>query len=202
MSEVISINTDELAKVKPAESAPKVPTYFLVSEDDPILRQKLEDFDFNNPPIDPNSFASSLVETCILNRGLGLSANQCGFKYRVFVAGAGDEYVAYFNPNIIDVSDEFEIGPEGCLSFPHLYLNVYRRKWVEIEYQDYTGEKKTVKLEGLSARVILHEYDHMEGITFHTRAKPMALKSGIDKRNKLYYKMDRAKKKLNKMGIK
>lgn len=205
MSDVISFDTKELAKVKPTQTATKistVPTYRLIPEDSEILRQELEEFDFNNRPMDPNLFASSLVETCIQNRGLGLSASQCGFKYKVFVAGAGDEYVAYFNPKILKVSDEEEIGPEGCLSFPHLYLSVYRPKWVEIEYQDFNGEKKSARLEGLTARVILHEYDHLIGVTFHSRAKPMALKSGLDKRNKMIYKLNRAQKKLNKMGIK
>jgi peptide deformylase len=207
MSDVISFDTKELAKVKPEQKATAtkvttLPTYKLVSENDPILKQELEEFDFTNPPIEPNLFASSLVETCIANRGLGLSANQCGFKHKVFVAGAGEEYVAYFNPKILAVSEEEEIGPEGCLSFPHLYFSIYRPKWVEVEYQDFTGEKKTARLEGLTARVVLHEYDHMNGITFHTRAKPMALKSGLDKRDKLFYKLNRAQKKLNKMGVK
>ena len=97
--DVISFNTEQQAKqpsIKKVE--PKV--FSLVPETDPILKQVLPEFDFNNPPVNPMEFASSLVETCKLHKGIGLAANQCGFKHRVFVMGAGDEYVAFFNPKI------------------------------------------------------------------------------------------------------
>ena len=203
MTDVISFNTDELAKVKPVKTT-NILTYNLVDENDPILYQPVTDWDFSDPrfgPKEANEFASSLVETCIKNRGLGLSANQCGFPYKVFVAGYDDNYVAYFNPKIIKQSSESEIGPEGCLSFPHLYLNILRSKWVEVEYQDFNGEKHTARFEGLTARIFLHEYDHMMGIVFANRAKPLALKSGIDKRNKLFNRMKKAQKHLSKLAM-
>ena len=87
MSDVISFNTDELAKVKPSKTA-NIVTYNLVDENDPILYEPIKEWDFTDPNFgvnQANEFASSLVETCIKNRGLGLSANQCGFPYRVFV---------------------------------------------------------------------------------------------------------------------
>jgi len=202
MSDEIIINTGELAKVQPTVEEVKVPLFKLVPEDDTILSTRLPEFDFANPPVNPNEFASSLVETCKANRGLGLSANQCGFKYRVFVAGHGDNYVAYFNPKVISMSENEDIGPEGCLSFPHLFLNILRPRWVKVEYQDFNGETHQVQFEGLTARVFLHEYDHMEGITFKHRAKPLALKSGVEKRNKLFHKMEQAQKQLSKMAKK
>ena len=198
MSDVISFDTKELAKVKPTAEKINVPIFNLLPEGSPTLNEPLPDFDFSNPPVDPNQFASSLVETCIKNRGLGLSANQCGFPYRVFVAGAENEYVAYFNPKIISMSDNEDIGDEGCLSFPNLFLKVLRPRWVKIEYQDYKGEKHTGQFEGLTARILLHEIDHMNGITFNHRTKPLALKSGIDKRNKLMYRIERAAKAMQK----
>jgi peptide deformylase len=173
----------------------KLTTFNLVDENDPILNQKLVDFDFLNPPYNANEFASSLVETCKLHKGLGLSANQCGFKYRVFVMGdpLGD-YVAFFNPRIIEQSENMAHMSEGCLSFPQLFLNITRPETISVEYQDFTGEKKTATFTGLSARVFLHEYDHMEGITFTKKAKPLALQSGIKKREKLYGRFRKATK--------
>ena len=193
-NDVLSFDTKELAKVT------NIPTFTLVPETDQVLFEPLPVFDFDNPPVDPNEFASSLVETCIKNRGLGLSANQCGFKHRVFVAGAENNYVAYFNPKVLNISDETEIGPEGCLSFPHLYLNVIRPKKIDIEYQDFTGKKHTAHFEGLTARVFLHEYDHMEGVVFTSKTKPMALKMGKEKRAKLFQKLEKAQKQLSKMA--
>jgi peptide deformylase len=198
--EFLSFNTDELAQVKPTATRIQIPTFNLVPDNHEILHKVVSKWDFSNPPLNANEFASSLVETCIKNRALGLSANQCGFNYRVFVAGHGDNYVAYFNPEVISMSDEVEIGPEGCLSFPHLFLNVVRPKSVSVEYQDYNGEKHTAIFEGLTARVFLHEYDHMEGIVFTSRAKPLALKSGLEKRNKLFHKMEKAQKQLSKLA--
>ena len=196
MSDEIVLNTEEIAKVKPAERKLEVPLFKLVPENDDILKQQLIDFNFEEPLVNPNTFASSLVETCKKNNGFGLAANQCGFNYRVFVAGYGENYVAYFNPKIVWESEETEMGMEGCLSFPNLFLNISRPKMIDIEYQDFTGEKKTARLAGLTGRVVQHEYDHMNGVVFTSRAKPMALKSGLDKRNKLMRKYEKYAKAL------
>ena len=197
MSDMISFNTKELAKVVRKDEG-QILTYQLLPEGTPSLNEPLPEFDFSNPPVDPNAFASSLVETCIKNRGLGLSANQCGFPYRVFVAGAEENYVAYFNPKVISMSKEETLGDEGCLSFPNLFLKVYRPNTIEVEYQDFAGEKHTATFSGLTARIFMHELDHMNGITFNHRTKPLALKSGLDKRNKLMYRIERAAKVMEK----
>lgn len=196
MSDYISIDTGKLAQVSATQVKPK--TFRIVPEGEAPIHYAIPEFDFSNPPVNPNEFASSLVETCIKNKGLGLSANQCGFKYRVFVAGAGDEYVAYFNPRIVSMSRHENIGVEGCLSFPNLFLNVLRPQWVEVEYQDFNGVKHTTHFYDMTARILTHEIDHMNGITFIERTKPLALKSGVDKRNKLMYKMERAAKSLER----
>ena len=170
----------------------------ILPENDPNLYQTLDEFDFSNPPINPMQFASSLVETCKQYRGLGLSANQCGFPYRVFVAGHEDNYVAYFNPKVLVASVEEKIGLEGCLSYPNLFLNINRPETIQVEYQDYNGDKHTAVFQGMTARVFMHELDHMNGIIFTQRAKPLALKSGIDKRNKLMRKYEKYAKSLQK----
>ena len=182
MSDLIKINTEQQVKNSFAQ---QIPVFDLVNENHPLLRQKLDEFDFSKPPVDPNAFASSLVETCKKYNGYGLSANQCGFKHRVFVMGAGDEYVAMFNPKVLEYSPDGAMMVEGCLSFSLLGLRISRASWVVVEYQDFTGTKHQKRFEGLSARCFLHELDHMDGIVFTQRAKPLALKSGVDKRNKL-----------------
>jgi peptide deformylase len=184
MSEIITFNTEEIAKSGVHTPTQQVPLFDLVHEHHPILREVLPEFDFSNPPVNPNQFASSMVETCKMNHGIGLSANQCGFKYRMFVMGAGDEYVAFFNPKIISTNGESHM-IEGCLSFPFLGLRITRPETIEVEYQDYNGEKKTTKLNGISARCFLHELDHMNGVLYVDRAKPLALQQGKKKREKL-----------------
>jgi peptide deformylase len=156
----------------------------LVSSDDPILREVAPEFDFANCLVDPNKFASSLVETCKKNNGIGLSANQCGFPYRVFVMGSGDDYVAHFNPKITKYSETKVHMIEGCLSFPLLGLRITRPEDIEVEYQDFTGTTRQGKYTGISARCFLHELDHMNGIVYTSVARPLALKSGLDKVNK------------------
>ena len=81
--DILVLNTEELAKVKPTATKVTVPIFNILAEGTPSLNEPLPEFDFSNPPVNPNQFASSLVETCIKANGLGLSANQCGFPYRV-----------------------------------------------------------------------------------------------------------------------
>jgi len=185
---VFKIDTsDALTTVQPAR-VENIETFDLVSPDDPILREVMPHFDFDNAIINPNDFASSLVETCKKNNGIGLSANQCGFPYRVFVMGSGDNYVAHFNPEVIESSGESHM-LEGCLSFPLLGLRISRPAEITVKYQDFHGVEHTTKYVGISARCFLHELDHMNGIVYTDRTKPLALKSGLDKRNKMIKKM-------------
>jgi len=80
--------------------------YNLVDCYDPILSEKLEPFDFNNPPVVPRYLAVSLIETMVANRGVGLAANQVGLPYRVLVMGAENVGFACFNPEILSVERE------------------------------------------------------------------------------------------------
>jgi peptide deformylase len=197
MSDTLVFNTEEgMTKIA-------VPTFDLVAEDDPILREVLPEFDFTNPPVDPKEFASSLVETCIQRNGYGLSANQCGFRHRVFVMGAGSEYVAFFNPKITAMSEETVHMGEGCLSFPLLELKITRPSGILVEYQDYNGEVKKANYVGVSARCFLHELDHMNGIVYTDKAKPLALQMAKKKRQKmkgLVKKYEKANKTVNTLN--
>ena len=194
--DIVLYDTEQAIKVKQPTPAP-VETFDLVPPDHPALYKVLPEFDFANAPINPNSFASTLVETCKKHNGIGLSANQCGFEYRVFVMGAGEEYVAYFNPKVISSEGEKHM-EEGCLSFPFLNLHITRPEKVEIEYQDYMGQPHTKTFTGISARCFLHELDHMNGIVYTSRVKPLALQFGLKKLDKIrrkYFKIPKSKRK-------
>lgn len=187
--DIILYNTEEKAKV---QSAP-IETFDLVPPDHPALYKVLPEFDFETSPVNPNEFASTLVETCKKYNGIGLSANQCGFEHRVFVMGSNEEYVAYFNPKILSTEGEVHM-EEGCLSFPFLNLRITRPQKVEVEYQDYMGEKHTKTFTGITARCFLHELDHMNGMLYTSRVKPLALKFGLKKLDKIRHKYFNPKK--------
>jgi peptide deformylase len=201
MSDIIKFNTEDSLKIQTSPEPVRVPIFNLVSEKDSILNQVLPEFDFNNPPVDPNEFASSLVETCKKYNGYGLSANQCGFPYRVFVMGAGDDYVAFFNPSIVLKSKKEVHMAEGCLSYPLLQLKITRPEEIAVTYQDYTGEWKQATFTGMSARCFQHELDHMNGIVYTSRAKPLALQQGMKKRGKINNMLAKTQNSLSKFQI-
>ena len=181
--EIIRFNTEDALKLQPVK--PQQATVFnLVSETDPILKEVMSEFDFNNKETTAIGLASALVETCKKHKGYGLSANQCGFKHRVFVMGHGEEYVAFFNPKIIATRGEVHMA-EGCLSFPFLGLHITRPAEIDVEYQDYNGVVRYQTFTGISARCFQHELDHLNGIVYTKKVKPLALQSGMKKRNKL-----------------
>jgi peptide deformylase len=188
MSDIITFNTEDAVK-SPEPKKQQVNIFKLVPETDPILSEVMPEFDFSNPPVNPSLFASTLVESCKYYRGYGLSANQCGFRYRVFVMGTNDDYVAFFNPEIINLSKEENHMIEGCLSFPLLGLKITRPSEIGVRYQDYTGEWKGATFSGISARCFQHELDHMNGIVYTSKTKPLALQFGLQKRNKIIKKM-------------
>ena len=194
--DIISFNTNEQVKKQLGIRE----LYQLVPENDPILREVMPEWDFKNPPEDAVQLASNLVDTCMHHRGYGLSANQCGLRHRVFVMGANEEYVAFFNPKIVSTLGETHM-IEGCLSFPLLGLRITRPQEIEVEYQDYNGTVRNAKYTGISARCFQHELDHMNGIVYTSRVKPLALQQGMKKRNKLknmVKKMDKNLKKITK----
>jgi len=181
--DIVLYDTKDRAKIpKPVEI--EIETFDLVDGSHPALHKVLPEFDFDNASINPNDFASSLVETCKSQNGLGLSANQCGFEHRVFVMGANDDFIACYNPKIIELEGETHM-EEGCLTFPLLMLRVTRPKKIKVEYQDFTGEKREATFDGISARCFLHELDHMNGIVYTSRVKPLAFQFALKKLNKI-----------------
>jgi hypothetical protein len=92
--------------------------------------------------------------------------------------------VAFFNPELTKVSQETDLMKEGCLSFPDLYLMIKRSKVVELKYQDSDGEEHIITLDGLGARCVQHEIDHLNGIVFLQRASRLKLERALKSRPK------------------
>lgn len=98
--------------------------------------------------------------------GVGLAATQLGVLHRVLVyrAHAEDPLTALVNPRIEWLSDELEVAEEGCLSLPGVHLEVERAHALRVRASDENGEEILVEAEGLTARIIQHEVDHLDGI--------------------------------------
>jgi len=176
--------------------------YKLVKPTDPILKNKSEPFDFQNPQMDPQKLAEDLRETMVHNKGIGLSACQVGIPLRVFVAGDPNDFdniKVFFNPRIVDVAEENVLIEEGCLSYPGLFMKVKRPANCRIRFADPRGVVDTQVYDGIPARAILHEYDHMDGITFHQRANPYHRELAKKQKKKLDKIRAANKKKLSKV---
>jgi len=152
----------------------------LVKETHEILKKELQPFDFENPIMDPKELVEQMHRVRRKDGGIGLAANQVGVDTRVLVIGMGDFTIdgvddfakAFFNPVITKYSNEKEYMIEGCLSFPGLFVKVKRPKDIEIEYYDEEGVKWLDHLSGMTSRILQHEIDHLDGITFLQRANP------------------------------
>jgi len=111
-----------------------------------------------------------MTETMYTAPGIGLAANQVGVSRRICIvdpsAGeAPDQLVAFVNPDILTV-DGSQLGEEGCLSFPDVLLDVRRAETITVRALDLEGKPFELAAEGLMARVILHECEHLDGQTF------------------------------------
>jgi len=128
--------------------------------------------------------------------GIGLSANQVGLPFNMFVLGDHPQLenglkMACFNPMIISSSEEKVVMKEGCLTFPFLWLSITRPRKVVVKYEDENGELKEGHLDGMMSRIFQHEYDHMLGRVFTEYASKMKLDLAYKKAEK---EMDRVKR--------
>ena len=142
------------------------------------------DFDKDNAEV----VSDQMIGIMMKEGGLGLAANQVELDAQIFVMrptlfGSREPFEA-INPVITAVSDETESGPEGCLSYPGLWLDVKRPVAISAKYFDRTGKECTIDLYDLDARCFLHEYDHLQGITFTDRVSKLKLDRALKKQQK------------------
>jgi peptide deformylase len=139
----------------------------LVASDNPILYIPTIPFDFATQ--NAHELFETLKSALSEMKGYGLSANQIGIPYSVFVFGNGRDagsIMPMFNPKIESLSTETDLMEEGCLSFPGLIAKVERAKTITVQYQTVSGEEKEATLSGLTARIIQHEMCHIDGKPF------------------------------------
>jgi len=114
--------------------------------------------------------ADAMLETLRAQKGIGLAGPQVGLMRRVFVTDVeGDGPRVFLNPSIVETSQETSKFEEGCLSIPDAWADVIRAKKVRVQAWNEKGRSFTLEAVGLLARVILHEYDHLEGVLFIDR---------------------------------
>lgn len=191
MSDILKIDTAVAAGLKQPEE--KIEPLQVHNENLPLLSEVMPEFIGVLPNAKMNKLIKRLKMTMKLYSGLGLSANQCGVKERVFVIGTDQFQMACINPKIINVSTELVRDNEGCLSSPALFLKISRPTWIEVEYTNENGKLTQVTLDGLTARCYAHELEHLNGVKFTSHAGPVAMLQAKRKQEKMIKKIVRKK---------
>ncbi|MFD2743399.1 MULTISPECIES: peptide deformylase [Sphingobacterium] len=169
----------------------------IVAYGDPVLRTKAEEIEEDYPNL--KGLIEDMFETMYAASGVGLAAPQVGLPIRLFVIdaspfgeddedGEGDPTAkdfkhVFINPIMVEQSGKEWGFNEGCLSIPNINEEVMRKENIIINYLDENFEEYEMELTGLAARVVQHEYDHIEGKLFLDKLKPLKkamLKSKLD----------------------
>lgn len=164
----------------------------IVAYGHPILRKLCDDIEPNYVGLE--KLIADMWETMYYSHGMGIAAPQINKSIRLFVIdtmqvyeksdederaqfeGEGGKKIVFINAKILELTGKQWVCDEGCLSLPGFREEVSRESVVTIEYFDETFTKKTETYKGLNARVILHEYDHIEGKLFIDRVSPFRKK--------------------------
>ena len=148
-------------------------------KDEKFLRKKTVSFDFKKfTRKDVNELITRMRRIMHAANGIGLSANQIGLEFSVFVAEVpdaqgGTKFYAVFNPKIEKVDKAMITFEEGCLSVPGKWGEVMRSEQIIVSGYNKMGKKVKVKAWGLLSRVFQHEIDHLNGKIFIDRAKTL-----------------------------
>lgn len=160
----------------------------IVAYGDPVLRKETEEITKDYPNL--NEVIENMFETMYEARGIGLAAPQVNLPIRLFIVDAtpfeDDEdltedeqkYVSTFkkvfiNAKILEESGDEWAFNEGCLSIPDVREDVFRQPEIVMEYYDENFKKHKESFKGMVARIIQHEYDHIEGILFTDKLSPL-----------------------------
>ena len=141
----------------------------LINSDNYMLHHRVDVCGYH---LDRQELSKTLVENMLHYEGVGLAANQIGIWERAFcmmIDIKTGETLTCFNPKIIKTYGDPVWLEEGCLSYPDEIINVKRPDRIIVKYEDEDEKVHKLKLDGFSARVFQHEYDHLEGIDFTQR---------------------------------
>jgi peptide deformylase len=150
----------------------------VIAYGDPVLKKRAVEIDKKYPELD--QLIENMYDTMYHSNGVGLAAPQIGLSIRLFVIDGApfeEEEVkdfkrVFINPKIIEETGETWKFNEGCLSIPGIREDVSRQDTLDIEYYDENWKKQRETITGLAARIVQHEYDHIEGILFTDRISP------------------------------
>jgi peptide deformylase len=148
---------------------------------DPVLRKMTTDIDRDYEGLE--ELINDMFETMYNADGVGLAGPQIGLTKRIFVVdlsplGEEDPLLrdfkkAFINARIIEKSGEEELMEEGCLSIPGIHEKVYRKNHIRIQYFDEKWHEHDEEYTGYPARVLQHEYDHLDGVMFVDHCTPL-----------------------------
>lgn len=151
-----------------------------------FLDKQLKDVDLENPGFDPKELKQQMVELMLSSNGIGLSASQVGIDAQLFVMGdSATNSTLCINPTILQYTEETVVDVEGCLSFPNIFVKVKRPKEILAKFYNENLEEQVVKISGYSARCYLHEWDHLQGVTFKDRVSKLKWDMAVKKSRKL-----------------
>lgn len=146
-----------------------------------VLRKEAEEINNSYPNLP--ALIDNMFETMHYAEGVGLAAPQIGLSIRLLVIDLAALHeddpelakfkIAMINPVMLEMSEEEVEANEGCLSIPGISEKVFRSEWIKIQYSDADFKTHTEEFEGFKARVIQHEYDHLEGSLFTDHVNPL-----------------------------
>ncbi len=153
----------------------------IVAYGDPVLKKEAEEIDLNDPEL--KKILEDMYETMYNAEGVGLAAPQVGLGYRIFIVDASpfaeDEPSlegfkrTFINPIIVEEEGKEWKFNEGCLSIPGIREDVARQPDIVVEYYNEDLELVEENFTGIAARIVQHEYDHIEGVLFTDRLSPL-----------------------------
>jgi peptide deformylase len=151
----------------------------------PFTNEMLKDEGFETR----KELADSMYDCMSKFGGIGLTCNQVGLPFNMFVLGNHPQIenglkMTCFNPMIVSASDETIMMKEGCLTFPFVFLNITRPRKVVVKYEDENGDLQEGHLDGIMSRIFQHETDHILGRTFTEHVSKMKLDRAYKKAEK------------------